>query len=54
MAERNQAAWLDGKGQKLRVGDAAMPKPEADEIVVQNRAIAVNPVECKSLRTTMW
>ncbi|KAH9833623.1 oxidoreductase [Teratosphaeria destructans] len=43
----NQAAYLDGKDKKLRVGDATMPKPEAEEIVVKNHAVAVNPVDWK-------
>ncbi|TKA68533.1 hypothetical protein B0A49_13457 [Cryomyces minteri] len=43
----NQAAWLDGKGEKLRVGPAEMPKPGPDEVVIRNHAIAVNPVDWK-------
>lgn len=43
----NHAAWLDGKGQKLRVGPAAMPIPGPGEVVVRNRAVAVNPVDWK-------
>ncbi len=43
----NQAAWLDGKGEQLRVADASMPKAEADSIVIKNKAIAINPVDWK-------
>ncbi|TKA80128.1 hypothetical protein B0A55_03318 [Friedmanniomyces simplex] len=43
----NQAAWLDGKDQKLRISEAEMPKPGSDEIVIKNSAIAVNPVDWK-------
>jgi len=43
----NQAAWLDGEGAKLRVDNAEMPTPGPDEVVVKNRAVAVNPVDWK-------
>ncbi|KAM0721597.1 hypothetical protein Q7P37_002522 [Cladosporium fusiforme] len=43
----NQAAYLDGKGQTLRVADAEMPKPNADEVIIKNHAIAINPVDWK-------
>jgi len=44
---QNEAAWLDGKAQKLRVAKADFPKPAADEIVIKNHAIAINPVDWK-------
>ena len=50
MAANNQAAWLDGKGQPLRVGPANKPEAGEGEIVIRNRAIAINPISCK-LRT---
>lgn len=43
----NQAAFLDGKGEKLRVGDIELPKPDANEVVIKNHALAVNPVDWK-------
>lgn len=43
----NQAAYLDGKGQTLRVADAELPKPNADEVIIKNHAIAINPVDWK-------
>jgi len=43
----NQAAWLDGKDKKLRVGDAELPKAGSDDIVIKVRAAAVNPVDWK-------
>lgn len=43
----NQAAWIDGKDKLLVVRDADMPQPGADEIVVKNQAIAINPVDWK-------
>lgn len=43
----NKAAWLDGKGSKLRVDKIDQPRPGADEVVIKNHAIAVNPVDWK-------
>lgn len=43
----NQAAYLDGKDQKLRVDKAEMPKPAAGEVIIKNHAIAINPVDWK-------
>lgn len=43
----NTAAWLDGKDARLRVAESPLPKAGADEIVVKNFAIAVNPVDWK-------
>jgi NADPH:quinone reductase-like Zn-dependent oxidoreductase len=41
----NRAAWLPAKHGALSVGPAPYAAPEADEIVVRNRAVAVNPVD---------
>jgi NADPH:quinone reductase-like Zn-dependent oxidoreductase len=41
----NEAAWLMKKHAPLQVKDAPYTEPAADEIVVRNRAIAVNPVD---------
>ncbi|WP_079419404.1 zinc-binding alcohol dehydrogenase family protein [Thiomonas intermedia] len=38
----NQAAWINAKGQPLSVSEAPMPRPGAGEILVRNRAIALN------------
>ncbi|KAK4499172.1 hypothetical protein PRZ48_009685 [Zasmidium cellare] len=43
----NQAAWLDGKAQKLRVAPADIPKPGPDDVVIKNHAVAINPVDWK-------
>ncbi|KAK5111694.1 hypothetical protein LTR62_004800 [Meristemomyces frigidus] len=43
----NQAAWLDGKAEKLRVAEAEMPKAGDDDIVIKVFATAVNPVDWK-------
>ena len=45
MAISNQAAWLDAKGQKLRIGDAEVPELGADDVLVENLAVAINPVD---------
>lgn len=39
------AAWIPARKARLRVGPAPVPVPRADEIVVENRAVAVDPVD---------
>jgi NADPH:quinone reductase-like Zn-dependent oxidoreductase len=41
----NQAAWLLAKHQPLQVQDAPYTAPRGDEVLVRNRAVAVNPVD---------
>ncbi len=41
----NSAAWLPAKSARLQVGPAPYPTPRENEIVVRNRAIAINPVD---------
>lgn len=41
----NTAAWITAQHAPLQVGMAPYPVPAADQIVVRNRAIAVNPVD---------
>ncbi|OKL59473.1 hypothetical protein UA08_05150 [Talaromyces atroroseus] len=41
----NKAAWLHKAGTPLEVGDAPMPIPGPNEIIVQNSAIAINPLD---------
>lgn len=41
----NQAAWLPAKNAKLQVGPAPYTPPRDHEIVVRNRAVAINPVD---------
>jgi NADPH:quinone reductase-like Zn-dependent oxidoreductase len=41
----NAAAWFVAKGAKLQVGPAPYTAPGAGEIVVRNRAVAINPVD---------
>lgn len=42
---KNEAAWLRTEYGPLQVGDAPWTEPRGDEILVRNRAIAVNPVD---------
>lgn len=44
---QNQAAWLNTKGARVKVGPADMAKPGADELLVENHAVAINPVDYK-------
>jgi NADPH:quinone reductase-like Zn-dependent oxidoreductase len=47
MAPRtNQAAWLIKADTPLKVDDAPLPKAGPGELVVENRAIAINPLDC--------
>lgn len=44
----NQAAWLnEPKANPLKVEDAPLPEAGADEVVIKNSAVAVNPVDWK-------
>lgn len=45
MATENKAAWIPAKGERLAVGPADFPRPAAGEVVVQNHALAINPVD---------
>ncbi|MDE3010984.1 MAG: zinc-binding alcohol dehydrogenase family protein [Pseudomonadota bacterium] len=41
----NHAAWIKAQGQALTVSDVPMPQPGAGEILVRNRAVALNPFD---------
>lgn len=41
----NSAAWLSTRQSPLQVGPAPYAPPKADEIVVRNHAVAVNPLD---------
>lgn len=44
----NRAAYLTGpKANPLSVSDAAIPTPDAHEVVIQSKAAAINPVDWK-------
>ncbi len=43
----NEAAFLDGTGEKLSVRDAPMPTAAPGRVVIKNKATAVNPVDWK-------
>ncbi|KAK4495385.1 hypothetical protein PRZ48_013716 [Zasmidium cellare] len=41
------AAFLDAVAQPLRIGPVPTPSPAAGEILIQNRALAINPIDWK-------
>lgn len=44
----NYAAWIPSHGAELEVGDAPFPTDLADdEVIIKNKAVAVNPVDWK-------
>lgn len=44
----NKAAWIiEAKQKPLKVDHAPMPTPGPDEVVIKNKAVAVNPVDWK-------
>lgn len=45
MPLQNTAAWIGAKQAKLEVKSAAYTSPKANQIVVKNRAVAVNPLD---------
>jgi NADPH:quinone reductase-like Zn-dependent oxidoreductase len=47
MAFENQAAWLTAKGSKLSVGAADFFRPGPQEVLIKNRAWAINPIDWK-------
>lgn len=44
---RNKAAWLPEKGGRLVVGPAEIVQPGPGELLVQNHAWAINPIDWK-------
>lgn len=44
---QNQAAWIPGPGQNLQVGEASYERPGPHDIIIKNRAVAINPVDWK-------
>ncbi|ETS74091.1 hypothetical protein PFICI_13957 [Pestalotiopsis fici W106-1] len=43
---QNRAAWIDAPGKAIRVGAHDLRKLRPGEILVRNRAVAVNPFDC--------
>lgn len=41
----NQAAWLTAKGAPLTIEPAPLSDPEPNQILIKNRAVAINPVD---------
>ncbi|KAI1855360.1 hypothetical protein JX266_000225 [Neoarthrinium moseri] len=42
----NNAAWVDGPGENVRVGVHKLRQPGPGEVLIRNHAIAVNPFDC--------
>lgn len=54
MAPQNIAAWLMKKHDaSLIIGDAPYSKPEADEIVIKTKAVAINPADVVVQKTSI-
>jgi NADPH:quinone reductase-like Zn-dependent oxidoreductase len=49
----NFAAWLPSEGEPLEVATATFPDLGPDELIVKNRAVAINPVDWKIQRQTV-
>lgn len=47
MSSQHQAAFLDEKQKPFRVGSIDSKQPGKDEVLIRNRAIAINPVDWK-------
>lgn len=43
---QNRAAWIDGPGKAIRVAAHDLRKLKPGEILVKNRAVAINPFDC--------
>ncbi|KAK3646355.1 hypothetical protein LTR56_003115 [Elasticomyces elasticus] len=41
----NLSAFIDGKDQPLRVAESPIPKPGPEDIIVRNRAVAINTID---------
>ncbi|KAI4697624.1 uncharacterized protein J4E84_000756 [Alternaria hordeiaustralica] len=41
----NLAAWMPAPKQRMEVSEAPFPTPGPDEVIVKNRAVAINPVD---------
>jgi len=47
MTQTNQAAWLRKEKTKLEVGPAEIGKPGRSQVLIRNKAVAINPVDWK-------
>ncbi|KIV77896.1 hypothetical protein PV11_09672 [Exophiala sideris] len=47
MTQTNQAAWLRKEKTKLEVGPAEIGKPGRGQVLIKNKAVAINPVDWK-------
>ena len=46
MAGKHQAAILSQKGGPLSVGERTTPEPGPNEVLIEVKAVALNPVDC--------
>jgi hypothetical protein len=44
---RNYAAWILSENSQLEVAEAPFPKVGAEELVIKNYVVAVNPIDWK-------
>ena len=51
MTASNKSAFVDEAGKPLRIGEAAMPKPGANDIIVRNHAFAINTIDPSQAET---
>ncbi|KAF7555889.1 hypothetical protein G7Z17_g1826 [Cylindrodendrum hubeiense] len=50
----NYAAWVDRPGDQIRVAVHELGKPGRGEILIKNRAVAINPADCLLQFTGGW
>ncbi|KAF2116443.1 oxidoreductase [Lophiotrema nucula] len=43
----NQAAWIPSAKAQLEIKYAPLPKPQANEVLIQNKVVAINPIDYK-------
>ena len=52
---KNRAAWICHEKQyPLEIKEAPYPTPAADEVVIKNAAVAINPVDWKMQREAIF
>lgn len=47
MSKQHNAVYLDGKGKEFRVGPIDTQAPGKGEVLIRNKAVAINPVDWK-------
>jgi len=54
MAPQHLAAFVPGKGENIKIGPTEPYHPGPDELLVENRAVAINPVDWKQQESGIW